>query len=422
MAINLINILINVGLAISPFMFWPGADGRIPKEIFCLLLVVFIVLYAIYKDGIPNFSNPWYLGLLGFLIISVIFSPKLYDFMVVQFLSRDSFRPIVRGDQVENPLHSLWAYRPIFYCFIYSFFMFIVAGSFWTPDQQRLFLKIMAVCGLLTAVYMIFQHFGLDQWNRPVTVKENINIKEVPAAAVGGMFRNPTIASPFLVLTLPFTLYFRKYLWAAILIVAICLSMSKVAIVAMVLTLMVYIALKSFEHAFFMSIVAFCLITAVISYTKAYDPTVWPKLRHSFATESSGRTNVWKDTIKDIHSPAKAGTTRIHAITGFGPGTFYYWFSTKHSSSFFHAHNDPLEIWYNLGYMGIFLFGMSILFMLRRAFTCLCLRPVRALVASFIGIAFCSCGTFVWQNHALLFYSLVVVGLLHNIYVLKGED
>ena len=112
-----------------------------------------------------------------------------------------------------------------------------------------------------------------------------------------------------------------------------------------------------------------------------------------------------------------------YPITGWRMGNFKYTFHFLHPNGptmrkFHQAHNDYLELAYNTGIVGIFLFLSCLWVFFRqifiKVFNNIITEEERALTAGFIVICVAAGGTFVWQIGTTIFYSCVFFSLLNN--------
>jgi hypothetical protein len=144
---------------------------------------------------------------------------------------------------------------------------------------------------------------------------------------------------------------------------------------------------------------------------------------HKF-TKDAGRFREWRLMLDDWSSPLNEGKDNSFAITGLGVGSFQYVYPNKHQSTFRQAHNEYIQVLYELGLVGLLLMLGAIYWVVRMNFSWRKLwrgemdQYRLALLSSFLCIAINAFGTFVWQIGPTIFYSAVIVGLLHN----RGPD
>ncbi len=126
-----------------------------------------------------------------------------------------------------------------------------------------------------------------------------------------------------------------------------------------------------------------------------------------------GRYDVWKNVLSDINDGQLKDDKHKFGITGVGFGRFPFVFPIKHETQFQQAHNDPLEFIHTCGLIGGYLLLAGIFIMLGVGlFHSSSL--IFSIALSFVGIFFCSLGSFPFQLGAHQFYAAILVGLLHN--------
>jgi len=388
------NYAICLGLAIIPFyelllsllvphnfpVFMP--DTRIGKEYIALGFMLASSLVVLFKDGIKPVQNKWLLIFVGFIFLSIFRAP---DFIL------------------ENGLRNFWMWQPAAYAIIILLFISVVA-SVDALNHDMIKNTIVGV-GCAMAIYVFVQLAGLDPL---FFVNDREDTKFLRAAALGGMLGQPTLVAPFIGMCIPFALVEGRWVISILMLTAVILTQSAVGVVATIAGVMVVLFFKS-PRVF----LALGIVCAGIFGFAIY------KDRLNTGNEffnSSGRLGIWKHIVKDIQEPPHAKTNKIHALTGFGPGSYRYVFVTKHQTEFVRAHNEYLEMIYNIGIIGFVLFGIFVWSL----WSDLAGRifyddTVLALWASFIIIALAALGTFVWQLAAHMFYTAVILGSILNI-------
>ena len=203
-------------------------------------------------------------------------------------------------------------------------------------------------------------------------------------------------------------------------VLAVALTRSHIAIGAMVVSLLAY-TLFIRPRAIFIFLIIGALVTG-IGVTKHFNPVVYVK------THDNGRFAQWEQIIKDWKDGAIPQEKRKYTFTGMGLGVFTYLYHDIHKSIYWQAHNDWLEILSNLGLFGFILFNLSIILMLFyslrswRSHADYRKTRLAALMCSFLCIALCALGTFPWQLGPHIYFTIAVVGLLHNKSVLIKEE
>ena len=117
----------------------------------------------------------------------------------------------------------------------------------------------------------------------------------------------------------------------------------------------------------------------------------------------------------------KDGTGRPFAITGVGPGSYQNVYAVQKKTIFDQAHNEYFEMFYCIGLIGLILFLKSYWDLIKRVFN-LCRNTfmenergiVISLSCSFLCISLDAFGSFPWQIHPILLYTIIIVGVLYN--------
>lgn len=417
----MIQLLTSIGLAAMPFFIWHGMDSRLPKEALGLFLALSIGLYAIYSGQLKRFNNPWYLLLLLFLPISLWLAPKLGNFTMAYFPNETSMKFVTKNPKMI--FTNYWGFKPILYIYILSLMSFSLASLRLYLRDLRIFLKIMFWCGLLTALYIFIQAVLPDQFQKIATISQNRDINNLTAPTLVGFMGNATIVSQYLGMTVPFALYFRRYICAAVIIGAIFMTQSLVSIAAVVITTALWFCLKS-RLAIILSFVLICVGIVGVEVKYFENPEAFTK---TLANESNGRFSLYPDIIREWQTPQREGG-RTYTMTGLGAGSFPYIYSEKNKSWFQQAHCDYLEILFNTGLIGLFLFLGANIYMLRKAMEDYYYKfdyqkaAIGALVCSYANVMICAMGSLPLQIPTTIFYLMIIVGLLHNPSIVKEME
>jgi len=374
----MIVTLIRFGLLVLPIFVWPGFDTREPKLILALFLSLIIGLYGIYTGSIKRYPNVWVLAFLAFIPLNYVLSPRIDVF--------------ISGVPVAS-----WVLQA--FLFVLVFFLghlTIAGGEFSVPDTDRI-LDTAVTSGFISAGFAIGQLLGFRQFF--------VGSEKAIAAAMG----NPNVLAAWLSMLVPIALYRKRYLPAIVITVVVLLTNSQMAYGSLILSTMFLLGTKNRELRILM-ISGIVLITLVLAFGYFRSSAI-----KSFVGDS-GRFATWGRIIRDVQSPVIPGDRNTdYSITGRGLGSFRYMFHTQNpdlnpKEPFLEAHNDYLELLYNGGLFGLGLFLIAIVtFMV----SCFPLDRFRAhLLASFLCIAINAGGLFVWQNGAIIFYTLVITGLL----------
>jgi len=352
-------------------------------------LALILGLLAIYEGKLKPFRNRWVLFFLGYMLVNFTLAPKIF--------------------LIDQGVASSWMWRAMLIILIFALMLFAISSIRLTQKDKDVIFEIITWCGFIVAAYMIFQRFGIEQW---FDVKGKIP-KVIHPGCIGAAFGSPVVASSFLSLTVPIALLIKKWWKALLMIIAVCITGSQVAIGALAIGLISIIALKSKKKFVFITspllvlVIIFIILCATI-----------PKVRATVGDHE--RFRIWTQIARDLKNPIAKGSTARYALTGYGMGTFGELFFRKHEGKFIYgrfrkAHNDYLELLYNVGVIGLIIFLSAIGKLFKDNFKlCRFNKETRYLMSSFIGIAVCAGGFFVWQLGAHIFYTIVILGLLHN--------
>jgi len=389
-----IKWLINFGLITTPFIFLKGMNLRLPKEILALGIVFAIGLLG-FNAGIKQFKNKWLLIFLAFTFVSTYFAPhfgiKLFD---------------------KFDITNFWIWQSQFYLLVYSLMLIVISGIKFTKKEIELILNIMWICGFVMSLYIFIQYLGFDQFFKITTPGRNPNINYVTTPLLVGTMGNSTVISPYIAMLIPIALYMRKYFFVGCMGTAVWLCDSKVALLAMIISISCFFILKLRKTGIFL--ICFLILSSGIIGFQYKD-----KINYYCQHHNNGRFNVWSNIWKDFTSPPlkDAGSTQKFCMTGFGSGSYPYIHPIRFKTRFINAHNDYLEILYNWGIIGLGLFLIALFVMLKDVYRALANywnERIIALLMSFFCIALCALGTFSWQIGTLIFYTVVIVGFLCN--------
>lgn len=378
----ILKILLGL-LAIVPFFILPNMDTREPKMVLALVGAVAVILTVFYLGQFKSVKNKWFLAFLAYLPICIFFSPK----------------PGIA--LMGMPVANFWVWKASLVFVIFSLFIISIYSIDFKFSDKLLLLKIMFWCGFIMSLYMILQFFGLDQF----FTLQNLPVSSLPPSAViGGTMGHPTIVSPFVAMLIPLGLYFRKYIFVGVMIIAVCLTKSYIGIGAMVLSLIILFALRNRKSLIIFT--ALLLLTVSIVFIN-------PKAKQVIINRASGRIEIWNNIIQDISKPIVKEQNNTYPFTGFSPGSFYYIFHARHPSnpSFLQAHNEYLELLYDTGIIGLVIFLGAIITLLWVNLIGLN-RYRRHLLASFSCILISAGGTFILHIAPIIIYSSIIVALL----------
>lgn len=380
--------LLHLGIIVTALFFIPGLDMRDLKMNSALVFAMAIGAAGLYSFGIRRFSNKWLLILLAYIPVSVYLAPK----PSISLMGMD--------------VAYFWSWEPIFQITAFSLLAMTVASYRFDWGEVDSLLKTVFYVGTFVAAYMILQFFMMDQFFKPLE-------SFLPGRGqVAGFIGNPTLTAPFVLMILPIAVYLKKYAAAFLMVVAILMTNSQVAMGAMGVVVILMMASKGWK---------WLIVAVLISAASAGYVATHPKI-----VQDNQRFQMWKQIAVDIKSPIAKDIENAYPLTGRGIGSFKYVFHSEHPGTelepnrFVQAHNDYLEFAYGTGILGLFLLLMAMWKMLAykvklSAFLCgwQDCRKI-ALSLSFIGVAICAGGTFAFQIGSIAFLTSVIVGLLHN--------
>lgn len=404
----MIIFLIYSGIVSIPFFVIPGVDSRIPKELLGLGLALSVVLAALFNGQFKPFRNYWLLGFILFSYICIIISPMFAQFKI-SFLHDGKLTLLM-----DRPAANLWMFKALFYLTIYVMAMIAVASFDFSCHQLRNTIFLMALCGFLMSLYLFIQKLGIDPIFNKIHPSINPDVNFLKAPLLGGFMGQSTVVSPFIAMTIPLAFYLKRYAWVVCMIVAVTLTLSKVAIAAMIIGLAFYLICSS--KKFRILIATVFIISAIASgllYVNHKHLGSPQKISNEFVNMASGRTTAWSAIVKDLTSDFE-GSKRM--VLGMGPGSFRETFTVFNNSKFDKAHNDPLEGLFNFGIAGMSLILLAFGFQVRKIMPMNQIRhrTVEAICASLVILLLTSLGTFSLQIMPNIFYAIILIGLLNN--------
>ena len=295
-----------------------------------------------------------------------------------------------------------WAWKPLYTITIMFFFMCSISSWKLEKKDVDLMLKVMVWAGAIMGAYVLLQGLYLDQFFE-------LNEKSMPHEQwrLAGTIGHPSFVATWMAMIVPIALY-KKMKWqATVIILAVLMTLSMTGIGAMCAGLFFWFASKGRKQLLFTIIILISLCGITTYAYKSY-----PQVREHVT--GSGRFYQWPIVAKDINSSLCKEEQAKFPLTGRGMGSFYYVYHTEHKNRFYQAHNEYLELAYNVGILGVGLFVLAILRMFGLNIKRLPGNEYRqALLASFFSIATAAGALFVWQLGAHVFYTVFIVGLLH---------
>jgi len=430
-------VLLKIGVILTPYYellvkllpygHVATPDTRVAKTFIGLWIALAIGLSAMFSGEIRKCKNIWILFFLVFIPLNIHLAPK-YS---IQLNGVDST--------------NYWVWKPFVMMLCY-FIMFLGVQSLnITKETLKSLFGTIVWCGFIMAVYMILQNFGWDQFFESKTGEA---YRTVTKPITVGTLGNSTLVSPFVAMIIPLALYLRhisatfpqqkkpifiitSWIVVPTLIYAVWLSQSNMAIGAMIVSLILYSCLRWKMRGVFVVYLALVLSFSVLNGIRVLNHSQFNKMETKI-TAANGRIAVWKEIIR-IAKEEKLGNIRNasgnvikarHPFTGTGIGSYPVLIKQITKSIFGQAHNEYLEVFVTMGIGGFVLLMLSIMFMLLSSmfafFDDFNRDELAALLSSFVCIALVALGTFPWQIAPIIFYTVVIVGLLHNRRILKG--
>ena len=382
----LTNWLIKLGLIATPYFIIAGRDIRDIKLDVAGVFALAIGLSTIYSHGLKPQKNKWLMFFIWAACSSYLIAPacpvSMYGIDITLF----------------------WVWKPMYYFIVFGLMIFSVSSIEFTYVRIQSLLRWMSWCGFVMACYTILQYFKLDQIFQTCT--------DGTYGHMAGFIGNPTHVSPYIAMIIPICLYLRRRIMTVVMVVAVCLTTSSVAIIAMGVSILCYFVFqtKKLRRNILLIVLGMCVLGAVWTYL----PTELAiKVKDTGIISDNQRFLYWGQALNDLRIPQLEGSKQIFPLTGMGLGTYKYLFHFQHQNSFFQAHNEYVELTYNLGLIGLGLFFGAIAMFFKRNFN-IKDKLRMALFASFICVAITAGGAFIWQIGTTAWYTCLVVGLLSN--------
>ena len=380
------TILIAVGLILLPLLPLLGFVGTPTQSIFGMGVATALCLWGYFTQEQRPLRNKWLLFFCGYLLISAWQAP--YPNLIV----------------LKRPILNFWIWKSMFYAFMFLGMYRTISSAKLTEKNKDLIFDIVIYTTMIMSVYCIGQRFGLLQWFTrgdgilPVALDVNGFLR------AAGTLGSPNYVSPYLMLGIPFALYRKKWLFAIPIVLGVIATNSQMAMGSGVLMLAVLACFifKKYSRAIIISIIG---VACILSVGKIVHEPHIDKL-----VNDSTRIENWKKIAISTKTPYMS--KRSYPYTGRGPGAFFWTYRVSSGSNFAQAHNEYLEVLYDTGIIGLFLFAMSLFYIFKN--TILHERN-KYLMSAFIGICVCSGGIFAWHLGMTSFMTILIAGLLNNV-------
>ena len=364
------------------YFFIPGRgypifpDMRITKEFIAMASCMLIGSAALYSYGFRKPKNVWFLAFICFLVLNIYKAPHA----------------VINVQNVN--FNGMWNYRPVFKVFAYFFLFLGISSSYFRKIDIDQIFKTFMYCGLGMSILMILQVLRLDQIFN-IIPPEIIGVG-VKHPEMGGSLGQATLCAPFLVMCIPFAVYFRKWLYGAIMAISVVVSGSSFAMLALLLIISVYL-IKNIKNKVILIGGGGFLISALLLFAY-FNPDL---------LISNGRFGVWKQILKEL-------VTEKIAFTGAGLGAFRYFYSIRHQSTWFHAHNEYLQLLWCCGVIGTPIFFMAVKDFIKHSLKNNN-KEITTILIAMASVAIVSCGTFLFQLAAYQFYLVVMTGIVYSL-------
>ena len=379
--------LVFLGCYCCPGPLWRNQFGLILS----FLLFFSMLLEAWINDRVPFRVRDLGLWLLGFIFASVL-------------------AVINAGDRNE-------AIRV--FCFYLTGYLFCISLVGTVTNRGRL----MAVLGFVYLTLLVTSGFAIVQRIIGVEVSASLTDLSMNAGMPGRVYstlENPNNYAEFIVLTFPVSLIFctgivdrrwRTICTASLVVpvVALLMTYSRSGWVSFALAAVVFLALWDKR------LLPLVVVAAVVALPILPDSVFNRILTIGNTADSSNRYRlyIWTSVLQMLGD---------HGLTGIGlgPGNFiplYAGYSSPMASVAYHSHMLYLEVWLEMGLIGIVSFLGMYLGIVRRG-----LRAIRhadplvrhvliACVSSLAGVSFVGAAEYIWFYPRVMFAFFIVLGV-----------
>jgi len=369
------TILISVGLILLPLLPIFGFSGKPTLSAFGMGVATALCLWGYFTQEQRPLRNKWLLFFCGYLLISAWQAP--YPNLIV----------------LKRPILNFWIWKSMFYAFMFLGMYRTISSAKLTEKHKDLIFDIIIYTTMIMSVYVIGQRFGIMQWFTSLCGSYG-------TFTAAGTLGSPSYVSPYLMLGIPFALYRKKSILIVPIILGIIATNSQMAIGSTIVMLMIILYFKYKK-----TIISLFVIGAL---TAGIGLAVKGSVVGNVIDDST-RFTEWQNILVGVKTPYMS--KRSYPYTGRGPGAFFWTYRMSSGSNFAQAHNEYLEVLYDTGIIGLFLFLMSLYYIFKNT---ILNKRNKYLMSAFIGICVCSGGIFAWHLGMTSFMTILIAGLLNN--------
>ena len=369
------TILISVGLILLPLLPIFGFSGKPTLSAFGMGVATALCLWGYFTQEQRPLRNKWLLFFCGYLLISAWQAP--YPNLIV----------------LKRPILNFWIWKSMFYAFMFLGMYRTISSAKLTEKHKDLIFDIIIYTTMIMSVYVIGQRFGIMQWFTSLGGSYG-------TFTAAGTLGSPSYVSPYLMLGIPFALYRKKSILIVPIILGIIATNSQMAIGSTIVMLMIILYFKYKK-----TIISLFVIGAL---TAGIGLAVKGSVVDNVIDDST-RFTEWQNILVGVKTPYMS--KRSYPYTGRGPGAFFWTYRMSSGSNFAQAHNEYLEVLYDTGIIGLFLFLMSLYYIFKNT---ILNKRNKYLMSAFIGICVCSGGIFAWHLGMTSFMTILIAGLLNN--------